>query len=136
MLKLAAANHGWNWIVTRPNFIVGVSKGNFMSLATTVALYASACKAFGEPLTFPGTETSYRLEYDFSTASNNARFQLAAATNPKAYHQAFNISDGTPLTWAALWPRIATWVQNWQSRHRVQWLTLGPNLCQLLWSRL
>ncbi|TKA55058.1 hypothetical protein B0A53_02533 [Rhodotorula sp. CCFEE 5036] len=109
MLKLAAANHGWNWIVTRPNFIVGVSKGNFMSLATTVALYASACKAFGEPLTFPGTETSYRLEYDFSTASNNARFQLAAATNPKAYHQAFNISDGTPLTWAALWPRIATY---------------------------
>lgn len=110
MLKLASANHGWNWIVTRPNFILGFSKGNFMSLATSVALYASACKALGEPLAFPGTETSYRLEYDFSTASNNARFQLAAATNPKAYHQAFNISDGTPLTWATLWPRIATWV--------------------------
>lgn len=107
MLKLASANHGWNWIVTRPNFILGFSKGNFMSLATTIALYATARKSLGEPLTFPGTEATYRLEYDFSTASNNARFQLAAATNENAYHRAFNISDGAPLTWEVLWPRIA-----------------------------
>ncbi|GAA5992475.1 hypothetical protein JCM10908_000836 [Rhodotorula pacifica] len=109
MLKLACVEHGWNWIVTRPNFILGFSKGNFMSLATTIALYATARKELGEPFDFPGTDASYKLEYDFSTASNNARFQIEAATNKKGYNRAFNISDDKPLTWAAIWPKIANY---------------------------
>ncbi|GAA6013343.1 hypothetical protein JCM8202_003114 [Rhodotorula sphaerocarpa] len=107
MLKLACANHRWNWLVTRPNFIVGYSQGNFMSIATTIALYAVARKALGEPLVYPGSEASYKLPYDFSTASNNARFQIAAATNADATDRAYNISDGEPDSFETLWPKFA-----------------------------
>ncbi|GAA6051526.1 hypothetical protein JCM3770_000398 [Rhodotorula araucariae] len=95
MLKEACAKHGWKWI------------GNFMSLATTVALYASGRKELGEPLVFPGSSLSYNLEYDHSTASNNAAFQLYAALNDKAANRTFNIHDSRPSTWAQLWPKIA-----------------------------
>ncbi|BGP06289.1 hypothetical protein JCM10049v2_002110 [Rhodotorula toruloides] len=107
MLKDECRKNGWKWIVTRPNFILGVTKGNFMSLATTVALYASSCKALDQPLVFPGSSVSYKLEYDQSTASNNAAFQIFAATTDKAYDRAFNIYDGKTETFAVLWPKIA-----------------------------
>ncbi|BGP46311.1 hypothetical protein JCM10450v2_002153 [Rhodotorula kratochvilovae] len=107
MLKEACAKHGWKWIVTRPNFIVGVSKGNFMSLATTIALYAAGRKALGEPLVFPGSSLSWELEYDHSSASNNAAFQLYAALNEQAANRTFNIHDSKPSTFAQLWPKIA-----------------------------
>jgi hypothetical protein len=78
-----------------------------MSLAVTVALYATARKALGEPLVFPGSNISFNLEYDHSIATNNAAFQLFAAQNDKAYNQAFNIHDGKSVTFAELWPKIA-----------------------------
>lgn len=107
MLKDECSKNGWKWIVTRPNFILGVTKGNFMSLATTIALYASGCKAVGDPLIFPGSSVSYKLEYDHSTATNNAAFQIFAATTEKAYNRAFNIYDGKTETFSDLWPKIA-----------------------------
>ncbi|GAA5874724.1 hypothetical protein JCM8547_005194 [Rhodosporidiobolus lusitaniae] len=107
MLKDAAKKHGWGWIVNRPNFILGATKGNFMSLATTVALYGSARKTLNEPLVFPGSSVSYNLLYDHSTASHNAEFQLYALQKPEAYNRTFNIHDGRAVSWAELWPKIA-----------------------------
>ncbi|GEM11724.1 NAD dependent oxidoreductase [Rhodotorula toruloides] len=109
MLKDACSKNGWKWIVTRPNFILGITKGNLMSLATTVALYASGCKALNQALVFPGSSASYKLEYDQSTAANNAAFQIFAATTEKAYDRAFNIYDGNTETFADLWPKIANY---------------------------
>ncbi|GAA5911664.1 hypothetical protein JCM6882_006934 [Rhodosporidiobolus microsporus] len=107
MLREAAQKNGWGWLVVRPNFIHGVSLGNFMSFATTVALYASARKAANQPLVFPGSSASYNLKYDHSTASNNAAFQLFALQNEKAYNRTFNIHDGQPVAWNKLWAKIA-----------------------------
>jgi len=36
--------HSWSYLITRPNFIIGFSKGNFMNLAVTIAIYAVLCK--------------------------------------------------------------------------------------------
>jgi hypothetical protein len=83
-------------------------QGNYMSLAVTIALYATARKALGQPLFFPGSTVTYNLEYyDHSTASNNAAFQVFAATNEQAYDRAFNIADGDKVTWSVFWPKIA-----------------------------
>ncbi|GAA6012379.1 hypothetical protein JCM10207_007066 [Rhodosporidiobolus poonsookiae] len=107
MLKEAAGKYGWGAIVVRPNFILGASKGNWMSLTTTIALYAVARKALNEPLVFPGSEATYNLPYDFSTASNDAEFQIFALKNKEAYGRAFNIHDGKSLPWSVVWPKIA-----------------------------
>ncbi len=78
-----------------------------MSLAVTLALYATARKALGQPLFYPGSPTSYNLKYDHSVASNNAAFQLYTAKNEKAADRALNIHDGRPMTFAELWPKVA-----------------------------
>ncbi|GAA5859072.1 hypothetical protein JCM1840_003736 [Sporobolomyces johnsonii] len=107
ILKEESKKHGWSWIVTVPNGIVGFSKGNFMSIAVTVALYAVGRKALGDPLVFPGTTPMYNATLDCSAAHNNAAFQLFVAKNEKAKNRMFNIHDGTKQTWAKLWPEIA-----------------------------
>ncbi|BGP13469.1 hypothetical protein JCM10213_001793 [Rhodosporidiobolus nylandii] len=111
MLKDAAKKNGWGWLVVRPNFILGASKGNFMSLATTVALYAAALKAQNKPLVFPGSSASYNFSYDHSTAANNAAFQLFVLQKPEAYNRMFNIHDGKALKWNEVWPKIAKYFE-------------------------
>lgn len=81
-----------------------------MSLAVTIALYATARKALGEPLVFPGSTISYNQPNDHSVAHNNAAFQVYAALNEKAYDKAFNIYDGESVSFSDLWPKIAAYV--------------------------
>ncbi|GFZ49817.1 hypothetical protein JCM24511_07220 [Saitozyma sp. JCM 24511] len=107
MLSEAAKKNGWRWIVTRPGFIVGLSKGNFMSLAVTIALYATARKALGQPLVYPGSSFSLNLPNDHSSAFNNADFQIFAALNEETGSGVYNIHDGDQLSFAELWPKFA-----------------------------
>ncbi|TIB71843.1 hypothetical protein E3Q23_03623 [Wallemia mellicola] len=102
--KLAAVteDHGWNWTVSRPCAIPGYSKGNWMSVSVTVALYAFGCKEFDEKLHYPGPLVCYDMGYDNSTAKNNAEFQLYAVEN--AHNRAFSISYGKPYQFSTLWP--------------------------------
>ncbi|CEQ42713.1 SPOSA6832_04552, partial [Sporobolomyces salmonicolor] len=106
ILKEESKKHGWSWIVTVPNGIVGFSKCSCGS-AVTVALYAVGRKALGDPLVFPGTTPMYNATLDCSAAHNNAAFQIFVAKNEKAKNRMFNIHDGTKQTWAKLWPEIA-----------------------------
>ncbi|TIA87628.1 hypothetical protein E3P99_03063 [Wallemia hederae] len=105
VLKEVAEECGWNWTVSRPCAILGVSKGNWMSCAVSMALYVFASKEFGEELTFPGPLACYNIDYDNSTASNNAAFQLYCVKH--ARNRAFNISDGKPSQFNTTWPKIA-----------------------------
>ncbi|KAJ9104750.1 hypothetical protein QFC19_003891 [Naganishia cerealis] len=107
MLKDAAKKGGYHWIVSRPNFILGESKGNFMSLAVTLGQYASLLKYLDKSLIFPGSSATYNLPYDFSTANHNAAHQLFLVKNEKAYDRAFNIHDGKPMRFSDLWPKVA-----------------------------
>jgi hypothetical protein len=76
-----------------------------MSLAVTIALYATARKALGEPLVFPGSTISYSQPNDHSVAHNNAAFQVFAVLNEKAYDQAFNSHDGEAYRSVTCGPR-------------------------------
>lgn len=106
MLKDTARLHNWRQIVARPNFIIGASKGNFMSLATTIALYAQAKKSLGEKLTFPGNALSYELPYAHSIAKENARAQIFLATSDRG-KGAYNMQSEEEVKWSDLWPQIA-----------------------------
>ncbi|KAJ9099717.1 hypothetical protein QFC20_005595 [Naganishia adeliensis] len=107
MLKEAAKKSGYHWIVSRPNFIIGESRGNFMSLAVTLGLYAAIHKHLGKPLNFPGSSATYNLPYDFSTADHNAAHQLYLVNKKEAYDRAFNVHDGKPLKFAEVWSKVA-----------------------------
>lgn len=105
LLAEACKQNNWREIVTRPNHIVGASKGNFMSLATTLGLYAIASKELGQKLVYPGSSVSWNLPYDMSIASHNAKFQVFATE--KGLQGAYNIHAGEPITFRDLWTRTA-----------------------------
>lgn len=95
------------WVVTYPNDVVGVAKGNFMNLATTLALYAAIHTELGDELPFPGTESVY-MRLDMFTYSNfHAKFCNWAALESRAANQAFNMVNGDVQSWQTLWPKVA-----------------------------
>ena len=106
LLKEYAKKYGWKYVITRPNVIIGVSKGNYMNFAVSLALYASLQKEKGQPLIFPGNEIAWNALIDHSSALNNARFQLWSSTNEQISNEIFNIHDGGQVRFRTLWPKI------------------------------
>ncbi|TIC13741.1 hypothetical protein E3Q13_03844 [Wallemia mellicola] len=58
-------------------------------------------------LHYPGPLVCCDMDYDNSTAKNNAEFQLYAVEN--VHNRAFNINDGKPYQFSTLWPQIAAY---------------------------
>ncbi|CAF3333904.1 unnamed protein product [Rotaria sp. Silwood1] len=106
LLKEYAEKNGWKYIITRPNIIIGVSRGNFMNFAVSLALYACIQKEKSQPLYFPGNEIAWNSIVDHSDALNNARFQLWSSTNDKIQNEIFNIHNGDEVKFRTLWPKI------------------------------
>ncbi|CAF0874740.1 unnamed protein product [Adineta ricciae] len=106
LIKEYAQKNKWNYSITRPNLIIGVSKGNFMNFAVSLAIYASVQKEKGEPLIFPGHELAWNIVLDHSSSLNNARFQLWAATNGHTANEIFNIHNGDKVQFRILWPKF------------------------------
>ncbi|KAI9756105.1 MAG: hypothetical protein M4579_003992 [Chaenotheca gracillima] len=107
ILKKAAQGKGWDWVVTYPNDVIGVAKGNFMNLSTAVGLYVAISKELGGDLVFPGSEEFYQYFDSFTYSRLNAQFNLWAAFEPKASNEAFNVVNGDVTSWQTLWPKIA-----------------------------
>lgn len=97
----------WTWTALRPSVVGGVSLGNPMNLALSIAVYATLCKTLGVPLRFPGKPGAYDSLLEMTDAGLLARATLWAAEDPKAANQAFNINNGDLFRWSELWPRIA-----------------------------
>ncbi|UJR26448.1 hypothetical protein I4U23_007778 [Adineta vaga] len=106
LIKEYAEKHSWKYIITRPNVIIGVSKGNFMNFAVSLALYASLQKEKGHPLLFPGNEVSWNAIVDHSDALNTARFQIWSSTNDEIQNEIFNIHNGDEVRFCTLWPHF------------------------------
>lgn len=107
MLKEYAEKNKWRWVVTRPNLIVGLAKGNYMNVAITLGLYAALQKELGQPFRYPGNAKSWNAIVDHSTALNNAEFQIWAATTPAVGNNAYNIANGDKVRIKDLWPKLA-----------------------------
>ncbi|CAF1384659.1 unnamed protein product [Rotaria sp. Silwood1] len=106
LIKEYAQQNHWNYVITRPNVIIGVSKGNFMNFVLSLAIYAVIQKEKGEPLIYPGSETGWNVIVDHSSSWINARFQLWSSTNQKTLNQAFNIHNGDEFRFRNIWPKI------------------------------
>ena len=108
-LFAAAERDGFDWSVHRPHTITGVAVGNAMNMATTLAVYASICKATGRPFRFPGSEVQWNSLTDMTDARQLARHMVWASTTPAAANEAFNIVNGDVFRWSWMWSRIAEW---------------------------
>jgi len=97
----------WDWVVTYPNDVIGVAKGNFMNLATSVGIYASIPKGMNGTLLFPGSEKFYTYFDCFTYSRLHASFNLWAAREPKCINQAFNVVNGDTESWQKMWPKLA-----------------------------
>lgn len=107
ILYAAARKGNFEWVVTYPNDVIGVARGNFMNLSTALALYAAVNKELGGELEFPGSETFYSRFDCFTSSRLHAAFSLWAMLEPRAANQAFNVVNGDTESWSNLWPKVA-----------------------------
>lgn len=107
IIKDYAAKATWDWVVTYPNDVIGVAKGNFMNLATSIGLYAAISKELGGEMPFPGSERFYTRFDSFTSSRLHASFCLWAALEPKCSNQAFNVANGEAESWQNLFPKLA-----------------------------
>lgn len=102
----AARRHHFSWNVHRPHTVIGYARGNAMNMGTTIAVYASICKATGKPFIFPGSQTQWNALTDMTDALLLARQMEWAATTPGAANQAFNTVNGDTFRWRRMWQEI------------------------------
>lgn len=106
-LFAAAERMGFTWSVHRSHSIFGFATGNAMNMALTLSVYASLCKANGEPFVFPGSSEQWNGLTDVTDADLLADQMVWAATHPAGRNEAFNITNGDVFRWRWLWPQIA-----------------------------
>lgn len=102
----AAKRHGFTWSVHRPHTVIGYARGNAMNIGTTIAVYASICKATGQSFVFPGSQNQWNALTDMTDALVLARQMEWAATTPGAANQAFNTVNGDVFRWRRMWREI------------------------------
>ncbi|OYV32299.1 MAG: NAD-dependent dehydratase [Rhodospirillales bacterium 20-64-7] len=105
----AATRDGFSWSVHRPHTVIGEAVGNAMNLGTTLAVYASLCKATGRPFRFPGSVAQWEGLSDMTDARLLARHLHWAAVTPAAANEDFNVVNGDVFRWKWMWARIAAW---------------------------
>jgi nucleoside-diphosphate-sugar epimerase len=97
----------WHWTALRPEATTGFALGNPMNLGMSIAVYAAISKELGLPLRFPGTEKSYRILYQITSAEILAKATAWAGQSEAARNEIFNITNGDYFRWKHLWPRLA-----------------------------
>jgi nucleoside-diphosphate-sugar epimerase len=97
----------WHWTALRPEATTGFGFGNPMNLGMSIAVYAAISKELGLPLRFPGTEKSYGILYQITSAEILAKATTWAGQSEAAKNEIFNVTNGDYFRWKYLWPRIA-----------------------------
>ena len=105
----AATRYGFGWSVHRPHTIIGYALGNAMNMGVTLAVYASLCKATGQPFIFPGSAAQWNSLTDMTDARLLARHLEWAATSPNARNEDFNVVNGDVFRWQWMWSQIAAY---------------------------
>lgn len=103
----AAERDGFTWSIHRPHTVIGQAVGNAMNLGTTLAVYASICKATGRKFRWPGSAAQWNGLSDVTDAKVLAAHLIWASTTEEAKNQAFNVVNGDVFRWSRLWCRIA-----------------------------
>jgi nucleoside-diphosphate-sugar epimerase len=106
-LRTRQQGKSWSWTALRPEATLGFGIGNPMNLGMSIAVYAAISKELGLPLRFPGTEKSYQVLYQLTSADILAKATIWAGQSEAARNEIFNITNGDYFRWRYLWPRIA-----------------------------
>ena len=104
---------GWSFTEVRPACILGFSpRPNFMNAALGLGMWLSLLRYLNGPgfvVHFPGTETSWKAEYNDASQDLLARTEIYLALNAQSRdeHVSFNAGDSeVPITWEQIWPEI------------------------------
>jgi len=103
----AAARDGFTWSIHRPHTIIGKAVGNLMNLGTTLAVFASICKARGKRFQWPGSAAQWNGLSDVTDARVLAAHLIWASTTEVAQNEAFNVVNGDFFRWKWLWNKLA-----------------------------
>jgi nucleoside-diphosphate-sugar epimerase len=109
---LRTFQHGkkWTWTIHMPSMILGVTKGNGMSMIPSLAVYFLVLKEMGKKALFPGNPNSYKKICNVSYANLIAEFAVWISTNDKTKNDLFTIIDGEKnYTWEELWKGMASY---------------------------
>lgn len=106
-LRSRAQNSTWQWTNLISTHLTGFAVGNAMSLALSIAVYASIVREVGLRLDFPGSAAAFEAMTQIVDAEQVAAAAVWAAETPEAAGEIFNISNGDPTRWSPLWPVFA-----------------------------
>lgn len=95
----------WNYSILRPRIIFGEAIGSAMNIITAIAVYASILKEQGQPLHYPGTQTSVIMQA--VDADLLAAAISWAGESENAKNETFNVTNGDIFVWYNVWPAIA-----------------------------
>lgn len=103
-LKEKQAGKAWNWTIFRPQIIIGESIGSAMNIIPAIGVYGAILKKRGEPLHYPGQDTSLMEVVD---ADLLARAISWAGETDAAKNETFNCTNGDIMVLKNIWPTIA-----------------------------
>ena len=103
-LRAMRAERGWHWTIFRPASICGESFASAMNPIPALGAYAAVLKAEGQPLHFPGGESSVAQATDAELLAHAIAWAGEAA---EARDQIFNMTNGDVFMWEAVWPAVA-----------------------------
>lgn len=104
-IKEVQKDSEWNYSILRPRIIFGEAIGSAMNIITAIAVYASILKEVGEPLHYPGTQTSVIMQA--VDADLLAAAISWAGESEHAKNETFNVTNGDIFVWYNVWPAIA-----------------------------
>lgn len=106
-LRQRAGRSRWDFVVLRPDVVVGDIHGNPMNIALVIGVFAELSRALGVPLRFPGTDKAYGQLVQVTDAGLLARASLWAATSGRASGEAFNVTNADVFRWERMWGDLA-----------------------------
>lgn len=106
-LRERSSRSKWDFVVLRPDVVVGDIWGNPMNIALVVGAFAEISRALGIPLRFPGTDRAFEQLVQFTDSRLLARASRWAATSERAGGEAFNVTNGDTFRWSRMWDDVA-----------------------------
>jgi nucleoside-diphosphate-sugar epimerase len=103
-LRAMGAERAWHWTIFRPASICGESFASAMNPIPALGAYAAVLKAEGQPLHYPGGETTVAQATDAELLAHAIAW---AGEAPAARDQVFNMTNGDVFMWEAVWPALA-----------------------------
>ncbi len=105
-LRARQAEGGWGLTTWRPTVIYGDAPGNHMNAVPVIAAYAALLREEGRALDFPGRPGAPTLR-EAVDADLVAHALSWATTEPAAWGETFNLTNGDVFMWENVWPAIA-----------------------------